>query len=580
MPLTLAASRLKKPKKTRTGIVACCPAHKDDNPSLSIDLAADGKILVKCHAGCSQDAVIASLKDIGAWPEETPPEEEKWSEEASWIYHDEITQNPALRVRRFRMGAKKRFVQEHAEGTEWAAGRGISPIAPLGWNDLALKKTIFLVEGEKCVDEMRRRGYDATCFPGGSSAWNDKYGKFFKSKIVYLLPDNDTVGHAYMTRAQTSITRAGGKCHYVKLPLENEGDDVVDYFKIHTTEEFDLELESAAKPPLKSNIVYSREAEDLLVKNQEAMLPFGIKMLDDALDGLGDTDLLLMSGKSGYGKTQLATNVALNICKQKKRVFFFALEARDKEIELRMRYQLLSSAYYADPSRTYGHVHWREWIHGRDEATLPLHKYAESVDKIMKQYEPYFFTHYREDRKFDIKDFEAEFMRVKDHVDLIVIDHLNYFDMHDEKKNENKQVEEMVKKIRDCVLIAKTPVILLVHVRKKDGRSNKIIEDMEDLHGTSNIYKIATKVAIVGQEPSNEDDPPYISRTLLRFPKDRDGDVVKNFVFRSRFDIRTRTYEDKYQIGRLGGKEQNEFVIAEKNLPYWYQGSREEVSPL
>jgi putative DNA primase/helicase len=42
-----------------------CPAHNDSNPSLSITEADDGKILVHCHAGCSQDAVLDALRNRG-----------------------------------------------------------------------------------------------------------------------------------------------------------------------------------------------------------------------------------------------------------------------------------------------------------------------------------------------------------------------------------------------------------------------------------------------------------------------------------------------------------------------------------
>ena len=38
--------------------MACCPAHNDRNPSLSIALTADGRILLNCFAGCSFDDVI------------------------------------------------------------------------------------------------------------------------------------------------------------------------------------------------------------------------------------------------------------------------------------------------------------------------------------------------------------------------------------------------------------------------------------------------------------------------------------------------------------------------------------------
>ena len=46
--------------------LACCCAHADKNPSLSITQAQD-KVLVKCWAGCSQSEVIEALKSRGLW---------------------------------------------------------------------------------------------------------------------------------------------------------------------------------------------------------------------------------------------------------------------------------------------------------------------------------------------------------------------------------------------------------------------------------------------------------------------------------------------------------------------------------
>ena len=47
--------------------VARCPVHDDRKPSLSISDAKDGKVLVHCHAGCDQRAVIKALIDRGLW---------------------------------------------------------------------------------------------------------------------------------------------------------------------------------------------------------------------------------------------------------------------------------------------------------------------------------------------------------------------------------------------------------------------------------------------------------------------------------------------------------------------------------
>lgn len=44
-----------------------CPAHNDPNPSLSVS-ESNGKLLVKCFGGCSQEAVIEALKQRNLWP--------------------------------------------------------------------------------------------------------------------------------------------------------------------------------------------------------------------------------------------------------------------------------------------------------------------------------------------------------------------------------------------------------------------------------------------------------------------------------------------------------------------------------
>jgi putative DNA primase/helicase len=47
--------------------MACCPAHHDRNPSLSICDADGGKVLIRCHAGCKQEDVIKVLRQFGLW---------------------------------------------------------------------------------------------------------------------------------------------------------------------------------------------------------------------------------------------------------------------------------------------------------------------------------------------------------------------------------------------------------------------------------------------------------------------------------------------------------------------------------
>lgn len=57
-------SHLKKVTRTRSGWTACCPAHDDQQPSLSLR-EDNGRLLWKCHAGCSQEDVGRKLRDMG-----------------------------------------------------------------------------------------------------------------------------------------------------------------------------------------------------------------------------------------------------------------------------------------------------------------------------------------------------------------------------------------------------------------------------------------------------------------------------------------------------------------------------------
>lgn len=54
-------SRLQKVRKNGSGFVACCPAHQDKSPSLTIKQETDGKILIHCFAGCGADEVVGAI---------------------------------------------------------------------------------------------------------------------------------------------------------------------------------------------------------------------------------------------------------------------------------------------------------------------------------------------------------------------------------------------------------------------------------------------------------------------------------------------------------------------------------------
>ncbi|MCO5107132.1 MAG: hypothetical protein M9907_08625 [Burkholderiaceae bacterium] len=58
----------------RNRLVACCPAHPDRGPSLSVAEGDDGRILIHCFAGCAPLAVLEAVGlDFAAlFPERDP----------------------------------------------------------------------------------------------------------------------------------------------------------------------------------------------------------------------------------------------------------------------------------------------------------------------------------------------------------------------------------------------------------------------------------------------------------------------------------------------------------------------------
>ncbi|MCQ2031960.1 virulence-associated protein E [Stutzerimonas zhaodongensis] len=61
-PIDNLLPRLDKVKPNGAGKwLACCPAHDDKNPSLSVKEAEDGTVLLKCWAGCAATEITAAV---------------------------------------------------------------------------------------------------------------------------------------------------------------------------------------------------------------------------------------------------------------------------------------------------------------------------------------------------------------------------------------------------------------------------------------------------------------------------------------------------------------------------------------
>ena len=311
------------------------------------------------------------------------------------------------------------------------------------------------------------------------------------------------------------------------------------------------------------------------LKNAEAILTFGVPYLDHSLGGITRGDLVLLGAKSGVGKTSLATITALANCQQNRRVHYFALEAEEREIERRMKFQIIADLYYSTRMRRIP-IRYQDWYNGLlDEELGSLEDEAERTltDALAN-----LSTYYRNE-SFTSADFREQFEAITGETDLVILDHFHYID--DDDKDENKSAKHSVKQIRDCVLRARKPVIIVAHVRKSDRRNDTLIPTLEDFHGSSDIPKIATKAIMIAPAYDVPSPDSHLWPTYVMAAKCRTDMSVTRYASLLLYNTRQNNYDPGYTLGRLtdGGRLFAELPHAD--LPFWStrQPTRERRCP-
>lgn len=216
--VALLDARECNPRLNGGQVTARCPAHDDSNPSLSVGLGEEGRILVHCHAGCSPESVVQALGiDLSHLGPSTTPAAERHIE-ATYDYTD-ADGKLLYQVVRY---LPKRFRQRRPRGDgDWIWNlKGVRRVLyrlPAVIETATQGGTIYVVEGEKDVHAAERVGLVATCNPGGAGKWNASYNGPLKGASVIIVADNDEAGlphaelvsaHLSGVAASTSVVRA------------------------------------------------------------------------------------------------------------------------------------------------------------------------------------------------------------------------------------------------------------------------------------------------------------------------------------------------------------------------------------
>ena len=272
---------------------------------------------------------------------------------------------------------------------------------------------------------------------------------------------------------------------------------------------------------------------------------YHIPYLQDALTGIAPSELVVIGADAGSGKTKLAMDIGLHNASKGKRVALFALEGDRYEIAHREIYRRMCIALRKQGRST---PTYNQYIFN----TCPECADVEAMvcERVKKDYQDRLLIYTRRnplDKHSVVKHLAA----IHDEVDMVIIDHLHYFEFL--SGLEHSEITDIMKQVKMLTDKYRIPIVLVSHLRKKG--KDRVFPDDDDFHGSSNIAKQSNTNIIIS--PVTLEDFPYAEQvetnrfsTGIRISKARSG-IQRRIIGVVDFDLTTRSYCKDYRIAEI-----------------------------
>jgi hypothetical protein len=243
------------------------------SPSLSVT-GRNGRILILCRAGCSQDAVLQALRARGLWRSGrvAAPRPSRRGAARVTRYEVKDTEGRVVAVHvREDAASGKRLWWKRPDGTSGLGGTPVGALPLYGAHLLRDRpgEPVVLCEGEKAAQALLDAGRCACgTVTGAAGTPSDDALRPLVGREVLLWPDADEPGRAHMDRIGAALLRLG--CPSVRVVAWQEAPvkgDAADFVAQHGAGEVLDRLLAAAVP-------YTADAPDLaaLLADVEAFL--------------------------------------------------------------------------------------------------------------------------------------------------------------------------------------------------------------------------------------------------------------------------------------------------------------------
>lgn len=428
-----------------TGWVACCPAHEDSSPSLSVDETDDGNVLLNCHAGCTFESIAKALGMGG--------KRDKWDASLAEASYDYVNEQGTLLFQVLRMPRKEFPARRLEEEGQWRWGiEGVRRVLyrlPEVIQAVKDSKTIVIVEGEKDVEAVRSKGQVATCNPGGAGKWRPEYTQFFAGAKVIVWCDKDEPGRNHAETIRKSLMPVAAEIHVVQSAV---GKDAYDHL-IEANLGFEDVVRAENQFLLHRGIV---TAKDLAARALE-----DLDMTEDRLPGyvlVPGVDVKWRKGRfyaiggyTGDGKTTFELHGVRTLAMQGTRGGVFSLEMPERDLRNRLISQRGIPLYLLEEP-------WRLKV---DPAMLA--RYHQAVEEIGT---------WNVDIIFDTQvtaESITEITREREY-DWIAIDHIHRFGWGGERR----ALESQITRLTNLALEQNVMVIALCQLREPRMRGKDL----------------------------------------------------------------------------------------------------------
>ncbi len=380
-------SHLKGVRTSMRGWRACCPAHADRKPSLSIGLGEQGQVLLKCFAGCSLERIVEAmgLTMTDLFPAATPtPDGQATSpgktrqptlslvdlaleKQLPWkfLFHLGVMEYPSgglqipyhLPDGTLAPRHRIRTALVAKEGSRWSKGEG--NIVPYGLGRLEEARKagyLVLVEGESDCWTLWYQQFPALGLPGAEMARTLEESMLAGIDRLYIMQEPDAGGTAFVTQITRKLEawQWPGKAFVLRLEGAKDPNELLQQDRQGFRVAFQHALDQAEPLSTRS----SQSATSPPQQGQPSifslpdLLSWELPSVRWTIPELLPEGLTLLAGKPKLGKSWLALSVALSIAAggvalgaqpvAKGDVLYLALEDNARRLQSRAR-RLLAS---------------------------------------------------------------------------------------------------------------------------------------------------------------------------------------------------------------------------------------------